>query len=337
MTIKCVKNSLFEIKFAPRVIVRDRHALFKSAKYKTVAARLSDLGTAHRKCKPRNPKDKGHIERWFDTLKSTYLNYELGYIGDGIKSKRKGGRANLELTKQYSQGLYAKSENEIIELITLKIQEYNNKKTKNNQSPEDRFQSGLPEKPRYFEKGELSYVFLDERYCTVKKSKVIFTHNLIQYVYTIYNKYLADKINLTRIRVRYNSENLSTIDIFEKESDRYLGTLNRDRGINIILETEDRKLLKFHSQKIKERIHNNLDELKSDIEQGWEELKAIPIVSIDDTYKNQEEKTFKDNVKLLFNNYPYSEKIKKVEKLKHDRNAIKFKNIENNNYKEISD
>ncbi|WP_298539986.1 hypothetical protein [uncultured Aquimarina sp.] len=334
MTLKCLKKSFQTLKVIPKMIVHDRHQCYLSEKFKTILSKMSDFGIIARQCKSRNPRDKGHIERWFDTLKGGYLKYEIGYIGDSITSSREGGRVNSDLEKLYSKIPFIKNENEVKRLISLKVKEYNNSILTKGKSPNQLFKKQFDSNRIKFIKGNLSYIFLEEKFTTVRNSKIFIKQQGKIHTYPIDNSYLSNRINRTTVIIRYDKLDLSKIDVFDKTTDKYQGTLYVEEGINIILDSSDKSKLKKHIEARNQRIIQNLDDLNSDLDEGWEELRSIPIISMEKDFESLEKASRVENEILLSNVYP----IKKVKhnkfKTRKSSSFLKFKG--KNEYKEVN-
>ncbi len=336
MTLQCLFKSFKNLKVIPRMIVHDNHQSYLSEKFKQASSKMSDFGIILRKCKPRNPRDKGHIERWFDTLKNSYLKYEISYIGDGIRSKREGGRVNKDIEKLYSTKEFIKTENEIKLIVSRCIEQYNSSLNTINKSPSEVFKSHLSKNRIKFKNGDLSYIFLQERIVTVRNSIIVIRRRHIRYFYPITNTYLANKINRSSVIVRFDESDFSKIDVFNNPKDCYEATLFLDRGINIIPDDTDKLKIKEHLKRKKERICQNLDALNDDIEKGWEQLKAIPVLSLDDCYESDEIERYNENKMLLANTYPQKEfKERKINRSKTNTKFLKIKVEKENQYRGI--
>lgn len=335
MTLQCLKKSFQKLKVIPKVIVHDRHQCYLSGKFKIILSKMSDFGIIARQCKPRNPRDKGHIERWFDTLKNGYLKYEIGYIGDCITSSREEGRVNLELEKLYSKEPFIKNEGEVKRLVTHKIKEYNNCiSTEEGKSPNQLFKKKIDSERIKFLKGNLSYIFLEEKLTTVRNSKIFIKQHGKIHTYPVNNFYLSNRINRTTVMIRYDKLDLSKIEVFDKTTDQHQGTLYIEEGINIIMDSADKSKLKAHIELNNQRVIQNLDDLNSDLDEGWEELNSIPITSIEKDYETLEKSSRIENDILLANVYPVKKMKDNKSKKRKSPSFLKFKG--KNEYKEIN-
>lgn len=304
MIIDCLKMALKNLRAVPKQIVHDAHKAYSSEKYIILKQKLSEYGVTHRQCSPKNPKDKGHVESFFKTLKQSYLSNEIGYLGQTIQSVGQRGRVNTEIEQLYKKKAFKKTDKEVKALVKDKISEYNNTIRPNEkESPNAIFKSKFPKDQIVFEKGSLSYLFHKETSVTVRQSKVTISINKKKFYYTIDNLYLQNKLNTAKVRVRYDYNNLEKIDVFDLNSDKYITTLIRDNEINILADDNDKKEINKHYQKLKSRIYKNIDALRSDIDDGWEELKSHPVVNIE--YDEiLETKNHYSNITLLNKTYP---------------------------------
>lgn len=336
MTLKCLYNGFKKLRTIPRMIVHDNHQSYLSERFKQVSSKLDDFGIILRRSKPRNPGDKGHIEKWFDTFKNGYLKYEKSYIGDGIRSKREGGRVNRELERLYSTKQFIRFENDIRQIVSDRIDEYNSSANSIKEYPNKIFQAKACKHSLKFKKGDLSSIFLKERIITVRNSIISIKKGCSRYTYPINNRYLANKLNRSSVIVRFDESDYSKIDIYSNPKDYYEGTLFLERGINIILNNEDELKLRKHLKRKKERIFQNLDDLCTDMEKGWEELRSIPIIAQDDKFDTKEIEAYTENQMLISKTYPVN-KLKKdlINESRKNKNFLKFRSKEKNQYREI--
>jgi transposase InsO family protein len=328
MTIECLKMALQELKVIPAQIVHDGHTAYRSDEYKLIKHKLSEFGIGHRLCVKENPQDKGHIESWFKTLKGSYLNNEVGYLGYTIQTKGQKGRVNKELEALYKTEPFKKTEKQIIKLIKSCIKCYNNNTEKKKKSPNSIFEINFPKDRNYFQNSNISYLFHKETYTTVRQSKIRITVNQKPNSYTLQNRFLINKLNNQKVRVRYDHNNLESINVFNLNTDKFITAINRDKAINLLADKEDVVTINKNYEKLKSRIFKNIDDLRSDIDDGWEELNSHPIINIDFDEKKAKEKQ-EINMLLLNKTYP-SNLPRRVRNRneKRDQRAVSF-------YKEV--
>ncbi|MEP4027537.1 MAG: hypothetical protein ABJL75_03965, partial [Nonlabens ulvanivorans] len=105
-------------------------------------------------------------------------------------------------------------------------------------------------------------------------------HNSRRFHYKIKNKILAKKLNGDEVTIMYDTEDLSSVSIFDNKAQEYYCDLSLDQPINIIPTKKDRARISKNHWSLKKRIEQNLKELHGEIEEGIQQLDAIPIVSL---------------------------------------------------------
>ncbi|WP_282087180.1 DDE-type integrase/transposase/recombinase [Aquimarina algiphila] len=270
MILKCIQEALSSFKIIPKQIVHDNHKAYFSEEFRKLKTKLDDYGVHLRASKIGNPRDKGHVERWFRTFQTVYLINVMGFLGDGIKSKTEGARASNDLELYYKKKHLLRNRESLEKLISKLIKEYNTSK-KNG-----KIKTELAE-IRKFKPSDIAKLFFRTKRILVRRSMVSLTYKGNKLTYTIYNRHLADKINNTYVSVRFDREDLDRIYIFNTSPENYLGLLKVDIPISIIPTEEELVKLKKHNKKIKKRIHDTFQDLITDFDNGKIELESLPI------------------------------------------------------------
>lgn len=140
MILSALKMALTNLGITPRQILHDNHKAYYSAEFKSFSNKGFDMGIDFRAARIGNHKDKSHIERWMGTYQTKYLKPIFGSMGEGIKTKRKGGRVNEKQRTQFSKLKNLRSE-EVLKKVLLKcIARYNaDVFSKFKTSPNERF------------------------------------------------------------------------------------------------------------------------------------------------------------------------------------------------------
>ena len=284
MILECVKKCFTNIRIIPTVMVIDNHKAYTSNLYEIFKTRSESYGILHRHSKIGNPRDKGNVERWFYTFQTMFLNSLFGSLGNGIKGKKKDGRVNSELEKFFmrKENLRTKKELEL-ELIYY-IKKYNRYKGIQNEkkSPNEIFENGIIDGARKFNVEDIAKLFLERKHLTVKSSTIVLRSDNQRYIYVIYNLSLVTRLNGNRVLVLYDQNDFSKISIFDPRTQEYFGTIERFIPLSVELNQENDKKISKHYRKLKEMIFKSTDALLKDIEDGEDELEAIPLKTLEE-------------------------------------------------------
>lgn len=124
----------------PYEIVADNHSFNKTCEAKYLKAAMDKIGVIW--TVDSNPRRKAILERAFRTLGEVHFKDKYGYIGQGVRSKMKGGRMPQELIDAYTKNQTRFLTYEQITTIAMAcILEYNEKiKPSLKQSPNERYE-----------------------------------------------------------------------------------------------------------------------------------------------------------------------------------------------------
>jgi hypothetical protein len=124
----------------PFEIVADNHSFNKTKEAAHIKAAMDKIGVKW--TVDSNPRRKAILERSFRTLGEMHFKDEYGYIGQGVRSKMKGGRMPQELIDEYTKNQSRFLTWEQITTITMRcILDYNAKeKPTTKQSPNQRYE-----------------------------------------------------------------------------------------------------------------------------------------------------------------------------------------------------
>jgi hypothetical protein len=292
-----IKSSFINGRIAPDNILVDNHKSYHSYDFKLLKSKLMSLGVNIRYAQVKNAKDKAHVERWFGTFQSKYLIDIYGFLGEGIKTKREGGRANEEKTSEYRKIKNLHKKDELIQSVNDKIIEYNetiHSVTKD--SPFTLFKNSAKTSDRTINKYDIALVFGQTKSIKVRNGKVFITVMGIQYSYTIWNNTLLNKVNRTTVNVHYDQFDLSQIFI-STINNKILGTVKRDIKVNIVpMNEEDPKVYQSHSLRNSRNIKQNLKEIYADIKEAHNEIETIPILGLDENINLKTKEAIDENL-----------------------------------------
>lgn len=125
-------------------LVADNHSSNQTNELKEFQIELENLGVTF--TVDSNPQRKGKLERLFQVMDSEYFRYEAGWVGEGVKSKRKNARPKPEILDKYLSDALEK--NQIIQTAIRIVETYNNapRKVLGNVSPNHAY--NISEKPK---------------------------------------------------------------------------------------------------------------------------------------------------------------------------------------------
>lgn len=298
-------NNALKISFvngglAPDSILTDNHQAYHSKEFNSLKSNLMSLGVHVRYPKVKNAKDKAHVERWFGTFQTKYLIEINGFLGEGIKTKRENGRANEEKTAEFRKikNLYKKEE--LIKVINNKITEYNDDfHSIIKDSPNRAFKNSVKKSNRTINKYDIALVFGQSKTIKVRNSKIFITVLGSKHSYTIYDLKISNKVNRTTVKVHYDEFNLSQVFI-SNLNDEMIGIVSRDTKVNIVpLNSSEAKIYQSHSLRNVRNRNQNLDEIFKEIKEGYDEIKAIPILGLDEKTNLKIKETSQDSFKNI--------------------------------------
>ncbi len=298
MICEALKQAFQSNYIIPNQILIDNASSYSSAHFKDVKRKLNEYGVSIRSARLKNPRDKSYIEGWFSKFQKEFLNIMYGSLGDGIKTKRKGGRPDDEVISTYNKNL--ENRKSLVKRIKEQINQYN--ETFHNSikmSPNMKFNSTKYEYETVFNEKDISYLFGLRKEIMVKNSKVIFTNNGIQHHYTIQSRQMANKVNGLKVIVYYDEFDLSYIHVFNTNN-TYLGKISEDIRPNIVPKSKlDYEAYNKSFNRIESRIKDNLNDLAREVNLGREILEVYPIVSLDKKRIDRMEAIIKENEEVL--------------------------------------
>lgn len=331
--IECIRVSAENHRILPAEILTDN---FKSGQNKIFTRFVNDLqnlGTHFKKHKPNNPQVKGSIENWFFLFGEMYLKEFPGYLGDGIKSRRKNGKPNSDLLAYARKRKSIRTKEELIQVFTEAIVKYNSTYEFKNSTPNLLFEGCLLKNVIHLDESTYPIVMLESTPRTILQNSITVTKETIKYQYIIRDSDFLIKYRNKEIIVRYHAVDNKEVLIYDK------------LGLNILLkvglhsklvnaevnQSEDDKTIAFEfSQKNKLLLR----ELTSKVEDYKNSFNNVPITAIDhkidtkETIHLAEEKYLLEeaNIKTAVKNKIGKKAISQIKKL--SLNKIKLANTE---------
>ncbi|WP_375577735.1 transposase family protein [Marivirga tractuosa] len=276
LILETLEIAFKELGFIPRSILHDNHKAYFSKEFKKFSNAAFELGIHFRKAKIGNAKDKGHVERWFDTFQSKYLSKLIGYHGKGIKSTSKNARVGKEVEQRQFQMSMIRSEFNLKESIKELIGYYNQEENNRGKCPNITFLEADYSELQELTKIEYSKLFYSECNRKVQQSKI----NVNGYKYQIKNSILEDKINDTNILVRYDPKSNESIHLFDIKTKKYYGEHGLADRINPLPTELDLKIIQDKNERLTQRITANLHEFNESQERAQLLLHSSPILAL---------------------------------------------------------
>ncbi|WP_299886967.1 transposase family protein [uncultured Lacinutrix sp.] len=290
--VKLIKSAIrdaFETnELIPKHIVVDNHASYKSIEFQELTNKLKLYGINIRNAKPQNAKDKAYIESWFNVFQISYLKGTKGFLGEGIKTKRLGGRVNPELEKEYTKLKNLLEKNQLIKLIRNKIYEYNDTVHNSiNDIPNRVFNRERKDLSNKFNKYDISLIFGKCKTLKIRNSMITIKSLGVKRTYTIWDRIVSNKYNRTKVNVYYDDFNLSIIHLFDLKNIHIMDLKIDKKAYPIAYTDEDIKAYQSHTIRNEIKIKKDLEEIYVEMKESREEFKLIPIVSLDKETKKK--------------------------------------------------
>lgn len=201
----------------PAEIVHDNFSATKTDEFKDLKDKFENKGVIVRAAKVGNAQDKGEVERYFGTFQSSFQRLIDGYLGEGIKSKRKNGRISEEFLKKHQKDNGHYSYDEMRKIILELIAIYNNtciSDKYNGKTPNELYRES--EKPYVKEVDMLDYaqIFWLNKKLKVSRGLIVNEVRKQKYIYEIWNDEDKLRLNGKQVRVYYDEKEASEIHVF---------------------------------------------------------------------------------------------------------------------------
>lgn len=291
MILECMKKGLSRLARVPRQIVVDNHLAFHSKLFKKFSNEAFELGIDVRYAAFRNARDKAHIERWFGIFQTRFINHIFGSVGEGVKTKREGGRVAREWEEIFLKKKNLRDEATLRQLVFDHIEKYNTD-DREGASPIQRFERATKEGVLMLTRPDIARLFYKKKVTQVKQEKVQFQHKNEWYCFKI-DESLTSRFNDELVTLMYDPENLTSVMIFEESGREFLCEAVQDYQINMIATPEDLTHMSREKRKLLKRIEKTNQDLSREFEKGKDKLKQTPVISLKksnpDTEQEQEE------------------------------------------------
>lgn len=253
----------------PFEIVADNHSFNKTKEAGNIKEEMELLGVAW--TIDSNPRRKAILERAFRTLGEKFFKKQYGYIGQGIRSKEKGG-----ITQQELKDIYTKPDNfltfdQVVAIASDVVLQYNSTTIKKlGDTPERLYE--ISEKPHAIAINQFQYLqlFTLKTEHKVSHGQITIRRGAHTYEYQLPAKY-AHEYNNKTVTVRY--ADFDTIYLYDLQTNLPICNVDQKFGIHGAKANQtdqDKELLfknKGRLQGIKTRARNQ--------KQLWSDKAAI--------------------------------------------------------------
>jgi hypothetical protein len=257
----------------PLEVVSDVHSSNQSKYFEGFRTYLEDNGVNW--VPSPNPKRKAQLERWFGTLQQLYLTKIVGYVGEGIKSRRKDAHPSEEVKFLIKSRKYLKDKNEVVRLMLSAIDDYNrNAYFKDAASPLDLYHLKEPVHYIQLQDFHIPYFFWDKHEVTLNGSMVILKSTeegeKKKWFYRS-NDFDFSLQNGAEVDAYQNSNDPKITYVFKRGSVDFLKTLELQASANeahFEQSEEDRRIIAefgISKAKMKEAYLTRLDEIQSNL------------------------------------------------------------------------
>ena len=220
--LKGIEHAVATTGTLPQEIVSDNHSFHKTmeaAHFKDAIEKSGCTWTV-----TSNPRHKGMVERCFGTFSERFCKPMYGYIGEGIRTRRKNGRTSQELMDKYHRaGAFLTADQ--IKMIAIEVvNQYNSTVAGNDGvSPAERYETrqntGLP-----VDEMERMRLFVRKGEYTVRKGQINISRGGVTYEYQL-DKDMFIRLNNKKVAVRY--VDYDCIYVFDVKTDAPLGCVKR--------------------------------------------------------------------------------------------------------------
>lgn len=217
----------------PAELVHDNFSATKTDEFKALKEMLENKGVIVRAAKVGNAQDKGEIERFFSTFQTRFQRMIDGYLGEGIKSRRKNGRISEEFIQRHRKenGHYSYDEMQkiVVELIAM----YNNTciSGRSGKTPDQIYRECEKPYVKACDTLDTVQLFWLSKTLTVGRSMIVNEVRKQKYFYEIWSNEDKLRLNGKKVRVYYDEKDASEIHVFTLDGE-FVCTCTQKVGIH---------------------------------------------------------------------------------------------------------
>ena len=308
LIIKALKIAIKNCGRVACEILSDNASPLKTDEFKAIKENLGRIGCVINAHKAGNAQAKGNVERVIKTLQSRVFKLWEDSLGDGYGSKDSNGTPDKfaleKVRKKNGTPLFVDMERQVLNMINM----YNNMPINGRGTP-NKLYNELPKlKAKVVSPEGLAMIFWTEKIIKIRRAEIKFNIRKTAYHYRLRGNDLILKFHNKQVRVRYDELDLSSIMIFDIQTDELIAEVKQtiETFGNLADQTEDdtKRIIKTASVKKSLALHVK-KEVAGRIDSAMEvvnKTKAdFEVLNIPKTYKekwNSEEDEHYNNMYL---------------------------------------
>lgn len=242
LILDALKNAVENTGYLSKEMVLDNAKPFFSKKLQQFKMETSCMGMYWRSSNVGNPKDKGKVERFVNTFQTAICSKEYGFIGEGIKSRRKNFTVSEEHLKRTRLKKNLKNEDGLTKLFFSLIEEYNQTEINNKPSANTLHISKKSAPSIFLSDHQKAKILWDETKATLKSNLIRIDKNGIQFCYKLDDVNLSIVLTGKKFKVYSSQIDHSLIYLFNINTDQYITSLKQDvsiGGLSYVVSKQD--------------------------------------------------------------------------------------------------
>lgn len=216
---KALENAVNNTGVLPCEIVSDNHSFNQTKEadnFKETIAKKGCTWTV-----TSNPRYKSLVERFFNTFGTCFCKDKRGYVGEGIRSRRKNARTTQEELDKYTKAGKFYTVDELKTLACAMVEEYNTTSVNKKETPANRYNAGA-QNGLELKDFERLQIFNRRNELTVRRGQIDITRGGKVYEYQLNAEAFA-KLNNKKVAVRYFDYNL--LFVYDLKTDEFITTV----------------------------------------------------------------------------------------------------------------
>ena len=219
--LRGLENAVQNTGVLPCEIVSDNHSFNQTKEADNFKELIASKGCTW--TVTSNPRYKSLIERSFNTFGTCFCKDKRGYIGEGIRSRRKNARATQEELDKYTRAGKFYSADELKSLAAVLVEEYNNTGVNGHAAPTVLYgttdENALPQ-------GEADKIqlFIRRTEATVRRGQIDIVRGGKTYEYQLNAKNFSI-LNNQKVAVRYSD--YSMLYVYDLKTDEFICTVSQ--------------------------------------------------------------------------------------------------------------
>lgn len=290
-----IKNAIRNTTILPNEIIHDNYAPYHSKSIELIKEKMHYFGVNWVKTNNDSPREKGSIERIIGTLNTRHYRKFYGYIGEGVQAKREFSLPKSEKIIEYRKSSNTYNKPELVNIISICINNYNKESIKGKPSPSSRYDQSISSDSKksfiILKDYHIPFIFFESSKYKINKSILSLNRGGETINYTLPAEF-RNTLNGTTVKAYYDNNNLNEIFLFssKKECHFYLKVSkdlivprykkNRDKMINNYVNKRKSENIKY--SKLTNKIIKNAEETSEFNNSMLSNSKEVLINGVDD-------------------------------------------------------